>query len=622
MCGIYGLAGNHGGKHPDVEQKRDRLRHRGPDDAGSWVSPDGRVALAHRRLSILDLSPAGHQPMRSEGGRFVITFNGEIYNYMSLKKELDNNCFEFRSHCDTEVILAAYARWGTRCVEKLNGMFAFALYDAGSAGSPPSLFLARDRAGEKPLYYRADQGRFEFASELKALAYGGRLDSQAVNHYLALGYVPGDLCLLEGVRKLPPGHAARLDLSSFRLHTWRYWALPEHAPDAQASADQLADQAGALLLDSVRMRLQSDVPLGVLLSGGIDSSLVVAAAAQCSSTPVKTFTIALPGSSLDESAHAALVARHFSTEHHRLELDASSLSVIDEMAPMVDEPLADSSLLPAFAISRLTRRHVTVALGGDGGDELFGGYSDYPQALADQQRLGMLPCVAFRLGAAIAASLPAGVRGRNRIASLKGGPLQQMIWGSPYFDIALRRRLLHGDFAAGLGTQVDAPEQGLLALFNTGKGPVDRMTRTHFGSILPDDFLVKVDRASMAHSLEMRCPFLDHHLIEFCFSKVPEAWKVSGGQSRRLEMRLARQMLPDTLDLNRKQGFSIPADQWLRAEPPARLAERLDTLPDFIRQDQVRSLLDGLRAGRANGARLFALLMLAMACRNLEAGVQ
>ena len=622
MCGIYGLAGGNGGDRAQLERRRDRLTHRGPDDAGSWLSPDGRVALAHRRLSIIDLSPAGHQPMLSHDGRVVITFNGEIYNYTELKFELEHNGFAFRSHCDTEVILAAYARWGTQCVERLNGMFAFALYDAGSGGTPPSLFLARDRTGEKPLYYRCDEGRFEFASELKALADGGRLDSQAINHYLALGYVPGELSLLQGVKKLPPAHAARLDLSNFRLHTWRYWTLPAHAPDIQATPDELADQAGALLQDSVRMRLQSDVPLGVLLSGGLDSSLVVAAAAQCSGTPVKTFTIALPGSSLDESVHAAVVARHFSTEHHRLELDASSLSVIDEIAPLVDEPLADSSLLPAFAVSRLTRRHVTVALGGDGGDQLFGGYSDYPQALADQQHLGMLPPGAFRMAAAIAACLPAGLRGRNRIASLKGGPLQQIIWGSPYFDASLRKRLLHQDFTARLGAAADAPEQGLLALFDGGKGPVDRMTRTHFGSILPDDFLVKVDRASMAHSLEMRCPFLDHRLIEFCFSKVPEAWKVSGGQARRLEMHLARRMLPDALDLNRKQGFSIPADQWLRAEPPARLAERFDTLPDFIHRGQVRSLLDGLRAGRANGARLFALLMLAVACRNLQVGLQ
>lgn len=622
MCGIYGLAGGDASDRIQLERRRDLLAHRGPDDAGSWMSPDGRVALAHRRLSILDLSPAGHQPMVSSDRRLVITFNGEIYNHQSLRRELEHNGAVFNSHCDTEVILAAYARWGVRCVEKLNGMFAFALYDHGDAGSPPSLFLARDRAGEKPLYYRLGEGRFEFASELKALAATTRLNAQAVNHYLALGYVPGELSLLEGVSKLPPGHAARLDLASLRLDTWRYWQLPAHAADNAASPDELADQAETLLEDSVRIRLQSDVPLGVLLSGGLDSSLVVAAAAQHSQGAVKTFTIALPGSPLDESAHAAIVAQHFCTEHHRLEMDASSLSVLDEIAPLVDEPLADSSLLPAFVVSRLTRKHVTVALGGDGGDELFGGYRDYPQSLADQARWGWLPQSALRLAAGMASYLPAGVRGRNRIASLRGGPLQQIIWGSPYFDITLRQRLLDDDFSTQLGAAIDTPERGLLALFDGGKGPVDRMTRTHFGSILPDDFLVKVDRASMAHSLEMRCPFLDHRLIEFCFSKVPEAWKVSGGESRRLQIRLARRMLPDTLDLNRKQGFSIPVDQWLRAEPRQRLAERFDALPDFIRRDQVHALVRGLHAGRANGSRLFALLMLATACRNLVSAAQ
>jgi len=618
VCGIYGRVGASPIAQGEVERLRDLLSHRGPDDAGCWLSADGRVALAHRRLSIIDLSPAGHQPMLTDDGNMVITFNGEIYNYRSLRLELDNIGYPFSGHSDTEVILAAYRQWGTRCVEHLNGMFAFAIYDAGQAGTGPSLFLARDRAGEKPLYYTLKDRHFEFASELKAISTAPHISAQAVNHYLALGYVPGDLSLLEGVQKLPPAHAARLDLASLRLETWRYWQLPDNRPDAGVRVEDLADQAEALLLDSVRLRLQSDVPLGILLSGGLDSSLVVAAAAQSSSTPVRTFTIAVPGSPLDESAHAATVARHFATDHHRLELDQSSLSVIDELATLVDEPLADSSLLPAYVVSRLTRKHVTVALGGDGGDELFGGYGDYARALADQARFGWLPAAAFRTAAALAAPLAAGVRGRNRIASLRGGPLQQIIWGSPYFDIALRRRILHADLAAQLGTAIDAPELGLLALFESGSNPVDRMTRTHFGSILPDDFLTKVDRASMAHGLEMRCPFLDHRLIEFCFARVPETWKVSGGETRRLQKHLARRMLPPTLDLNRKQGFSIPVDQWLRSETPARLAERFADLPDFISRDEVHALVNGLHAGRANGARLFALMMLAIACRNLK----
>ena len=618
MCGIYGTVDTNPIDPRSVDQRRDLLRHRGPDDAGSWLSPNGHVAFAHRRLSVIDLSPAGHQPMLRDNGRLVITFNGEIYNYLSLRGELERNGMSFRGDSDTEVILAAYDRWGAQCVEKLNGMFAFALYDAGNGQSGPSLFMARDRAGEKPFYYALNGGRFEFASELKSVRATTSLDGQAINHYLALGYIPGELSMLEGVRKLPPAHCARLDLATMRLDTWRYWQLPSNdaAPDSDPA--DLAAQAQALFEDSVRLRLQSDVPLGILLSGGLDSSLVVAAAARASATPVKTFTIALPGSTLDESGYASTVARHFSTDHHRLELDRSSLAVLDEIAPLVDEPLADSSLLPAYVVSRLTRTHVTVALGGDGGDELFGGYRDYPHALADQARFGWLPDAAFDAMGRLAGKLPAGVRGRNRLASLRGGALQQIIWGSPYFDIELRKRILSGDFLGELGGKLDAPEQELLASFRCGSGPVDSMTRTHFHSILPDDYLVKVDRASMAHGLELRCPFLDHRLIEFCFSKVPDIWKANGRESRRLQKLMARNMLPSTLDVNRKQGFSVPIEQWLLAEPPGKLAERMDDLPDFIRRDEVHALIRGLRLGRTNGARLFNLIMLATACRNLR----
>lgn len=620
MCGIYGIVDAGPIDLQRVGRQRDLLRHRGPDDAGIWLSADRHIALAHRRLSVIDLSPAGHQPMLRGNGRLVIAFNGEIYNYLSLRNELEMRGTSFRGNSDTEVILAAYECWGAQCVEKLNGMFAFALYDAGGEHAGPSLFLARDRAGEKPLFYMLKGSRFEFASEPKALDAKPSIDPEAINHYLALGYIPGHLSLLADVLKLPPAHCARLDLATMRLHTWRYWRLPPNDVEPDSDPADLAAQAQALFEDSVRLRLKSDVPVGILLSGGLDSSLVVAAAARASATPVKTFTIALPGSPLDESGYAATVARHFSTDHHRLELDGSSLAVLDEIAPLVDEPLADSSLLPAYVVSRLTRTHVTVALGGDGGDELFGGYRDYPHALADQARFGWLPDAAFDAMGRLAGRLPAGVRGRNRLASLRGGALQQIIWGSPYFDIALRKRIMSRDFLGELGDKLVAPEQELLASFRLGNGPVDSMTRTHFHSILPDDYLVKVDRASMAHGLEMRCPFLDQRLIEFCFSKVPDNWKANGSESRRLQKLMARNMLPSTLDVNRKQGFSVPIEQWLRAESPESLAERMDDLPDLIRRDEVHALIRGLRLGRSNGARLFSLLMLATACRNLQSG--
>jgi asparagine synthase (glutamine-hydrolysing) len=595
-----------------------QMQHRGPDDSGVWVSTDGRVGFAQRRLAVIDLSPLGHQPMHSPDGRFVIVFNGEIYNHQSLKDELMRQGVQFSSQSDTEVLLAAYRMWGEDCLHALNGMFAFAVYDHGTATQPPSLFFARDRAGEKPLYYLHHAGEFHFSSEVKALDHGGRIDLDALNHYLSLGYVPNDMCLFQGVQKLPPAHCGRLNVQTGALDVRRYWALPANHPRMNVDGAELVAQAGALLEDSVRLRLVADVPVGVLLSGGLDSSLVVAAAARVSDAPVDTFTIALPGSSLDEAHHARKIASYFGTRHHVLPLDKPSLSLLDGSAALVDEPIADSSILPAWLVFGLARKHVTVALGGDGGDELFGGYTDYTTAIADQARWGAVPRVGMRIAAAAAAWLPAGVRGRNRIASMRGGPFQQLIWGRPYFDVRLRHRLFTDEAVAALGTRLDAPERFLLSLFERGTDPVDCMTRTHFGSILPDDFLVKVDRASMMHSLEVRAPFLDHRLIEFAFGSVPSHWKVHGQQSRRLERLLAQQWLPPDLDTQRKQGFSIPLNEWLRSEGEQGLLERLEGLPALFNQDEVRSLVRGQMAGRANGGRLFALIMLSIAMKNLQ----
>ena len=595
----------------------DKLAHRGPDGEGMWMSDCGRVALGHRRLSVIDLTNNSQQPMRSKDGRYTIVFNGELYDFVELRSELEALGHQFSSTGDTEVLLTAYATWGEGCLQRLNGMFAFAIHDRGTSAASPSLFFARDRAGEKPFYFSHSRLEFGFASELKALAHGRAINLQALNHYLALGYVPADQCLFEGVHKLPPAHCGRLDLTTRELTTRHYWVLPRNRPSATADGEALADEAGALIEDSVRLRLVADVPVGVLLSGGLDSSLVVGAAARVSSSPVETFTIALPGSPLDEAHHAQRVASHFGTRHHVLPLADASLHLLDGLAPFIDEPIADSSILPAWLVFGMARKHVTVALGGDGGDELFGGYSDYPTSLADAQRWGWVPPAVLRAVAAGAAVLPAGVRGRNRVASLRGGPLQQMIWGRPYFDQQLRRRILRRDAAAALSTGLEAPELFLLGLFHQGEDAVDSMTRTHFGSILPDDFLVKVDRASMAHSLEVRSPFLDHRLIEFAFGRIPSEWKVQGGESRRIQRILGGRWLPKDLDINRKQGFSIPINEWLRSDGERGLMARMEGLPDVIDLDEVRRLVRGHLKGRANGARLFALLMLAIARRNL-----
>lgn len=617
MCGIVGAVNlNASDIQGSIERKLKRMFHRGPDGSGIWHSDCGRVWLGHNRLAVLDLSNAARQPMISDGGRYAIVFNGEIYNYAELRQELEAAGCRFSSTGDTEVILAAYKIWGEDCLQRFNGMFAFAIYDGGAGGGNASLFFARDRAGEKPFYYSKTPSAFHFASELKAMDHSSEIELSSLNFYLALGYVPADRCLFQGVRKLPPAHCGRMDLKSGVLTIRRYWSLPKNAPDRNVTGMELAVQAGDLVKDSVRLRLIADVPVGVLLSGGLDSSLVVAAAAHVSTRPIETFTISLPGSSLDEAQHAQKIASHFGTRHHVLSLDRPSLGHLEQLNPYIDEPIADSSILPAWLVFGLARTQVTVALGGDGGDELFGGYLDYTTSLTDRRRWGWVPAPALGAIAGLAGQLPAGVRGRNRFASLRQGPLRQMIWGRPYFDTQLRQRVLTPEAAAELGDGLDAPELFLSALFDQGTDPVDCMTRTHFGSILPDDFLVKVDRASMVHSLEVRAPFLDHRLIEFAFEKVPSQWKVHGGESRRLQQMLARQWLPSGLDVKRKQGFSIPINEWLRSEGERGLMARMDGLPTVIDMQEVQSLVRGHLAGRANGGRLFALIMLAIAMRN------
>lgn len=617
MCGIYGVTRLDAIVNVDIfNRQRDLLAHRGPDDAGFWLSADGRVALGHRRLSVIDLSSAGHQPMVSKDGRHAIVFNGELYNYRQLRAELQEQGLRFHGDSDTEVMLLAYRAWGEGCLDRFNGMFSFVIYDCGDSASAPSLFFARDRVGKKPFYYSFDDKNFEFASELKAISHGGEVSLTSLNYYFALGYIPGERCFIEGVKKLLPAHAGRLNLSSFKLNIWQYWQLPANQGDVGASGEVLADQVETLLNDAVSLRMASDVPLGVLLSGGLDSSLIAAIAARKSSSPIKTFTFSLPGSKLDEAAYAQCVANYLSTDHHVFELTMPSLADLEEIARFIDEPLADSSLIPSYLIAKLARQHVTVVLGGDGGDELFGGYSDYSLALSVRQYLGWVPHSILACVSYFAGLLPAGIKGRNRLVSLRGGALEQQIWGSPYFDIALRKRLFKPDQVHRLGSGIEEPEQLLLSLFHKGKDAVDCMTRSHFGSILPDDFLVKVDRASMSVGLEARTPFLDYRLVEFAFSKIPSIWKVRNGETRLVERILGKRMLPPQLDVRRKQGFSIPLDDWMRNDKCNMVRACIPYLPNCINRDEVERLISGLFRGRANGARLYALLVLGIAMKN------
>jgi asparagine synthase (glutamine-hydrolysing) len=615
MCGLVGKVSWSNPVVPaHVAALRDRIAYRGPDDAGLWVDPEQRVVLGHRRLSIIDLSSAGHQPMLSSCGRYVVVFNGEIYNYLEVRSELQRLGVGFRGAGDTEVILEAYRRWGTDCLTRLNGMFALALWDRGSDQEPPRLFIARDRVGKKPFYFAHAGRTFSFASELKALDHAGNMDLRALNFYLALGYIPNNLCLRSGAQKLRPAEAGLFDPISGRLKLWSYWSPPANAANPASGIEDLANEAQALLTDAVRLRMRADVPIGVLLSGGTDSSLITAIAAGMSSGPIKTFTVSFPGTAYDEAGRAAVIARHFGTDHCVLPVGRPSLDVMQTLARDIDEPIGDSSFLPTYLVSRLTRQHVTVALGGDGGDELFAGYPHYADVPRDVMRY--LPRGPLALASRLAAMLPAGIKGRNRLQSLRGGASQSVAWGSPYFDVDLRRRILSPDAVQALGSSIDAPERWRLDLLSRGADAVDRMTRADFLSVLPDDYLVKIDRASMLASLEMRAPLLDYKLVEFAFGRLPSIFKAHRGETRKIERVLARRLLPEAHDSERKQGFSIPLDGWLRESNGAIVEEVRGDLPGFINQAEMKGLMEGHRRGRANGSRLFSLVMLALANRN------
>jgi asparagine synthase (glutamine-hydrolysing) len=612
MCGIVGyVSTNRPFPHPLLLQMRDTLRHRGPDDAGAWWSDDGLVALGHRRLAIIDLSAAGRQPMADSSGRLQIVFNGEIYNYQEVRRELETRHHVFRTATDTEVILEAYLEWGDDCLRRLNGMFALALYDQ----TRRRLLLARDRAGEKPLFYRHANGALTFASELKALLADPScprvLDPEALDFYLAFGYVPGDRCLLSGIQKLPQGHAAVFDLSSGEARISRYWELPQpaHAPIQQD--DDLVAELEAILLDSVRLRLIADVPVGIMLSGGVDSSLVVAMASRVSSRRVKTFNISFPGyGAFDEAPYAREVARHFDTEHVELAAEMATLDLLPELARQYDEPIADSSMVPTYLVSRLIRREATVALGGDGGDELFGGYWQHTWVQQQARMGGWIPKPAKRLArSAVSKFLPVGTKGRNYLFGLTADWPMNIVQFNMFFDADARHRLL-----APLGAarpRGGAPETYKAGLCADRETPLQQATTLDFRTYLVDDILVKVDRASMLCSLEVRAPFLDPRLIEFAFGKVPDRLRATAHERKILSRKLAERLLPRTLDLRRKQGFALPMRKWLKGDWGRYIEDVLTGgEADLFDRRIVRQLLAGQRGGFSNMQRLFALTMI------------
>jgi asparagine synthase (glutamine-hydrolysing) len=568
MCGIAGFIG--AGDQDDIQRMTARLTHRGPDDEGYWRDPPGRVFLGHRRLSILDLA-GGHQPMTMADGELAVVFNGEIYNFLELRAELRAAGHAFVSErSDTEVLLHGYREWGTALTGRLNGMWAFALYDRRQR----ALFCSRDRFGKKPFFYAQQNGTFAFASEASALlrhrALRAELSSGALKKYFAYGYVPAPLSLYSGVAKLAPGCSLVYRPGAGEPQLWRHWEFRIGTPDERPPGDERewSEELLRLLRAAVRRRLVADVPVGVFLSGGIDSSTVAALAAQeLGPDRVRTFSIGFDEESFDESTHAARVARHLRTSH---QLEMLSLERARELLPEIvarlDEPLGDSSLLPTYLLSRFARRHVTVALGGDGADELFAGYAPF-QALAPASwYLRLLPRPLHRGIELLVSSLPVS-HGYMSLEfrlkrTLRGLRYPQKLW-NPVWMSALEP----GELAELFGEPVDIEEvfsEAIEAWDGSRQAdPVDRTLEYYTRLYLQNGILTKIDRASMLNSLEVRSPFLDREVVDFA-RRIPARSKLCFGRTKHLLRTAVAGLLPDSILKRSKQGFAVPIAKWFR----------------------------------------------------------
>jgi asparagine synthase (glutamine-hydrolysing) len=630
MCGIAGVI--------SADVRADELRarardmastlcHRGPDDEGVWIDEDQGVAFGHRRLSVIDLSEHGHQPMASRSGRHVITFNGEIYNYLAIRRDLEGKGVQFHGDSDTEVLLEAIERWGLmEALSRANGMFALAVWDRRER----QLFLARDRIGEKPLYYTTAGTSFMFSSTMRALhaAPGFRsvIDRGSLSLFMRHSYVPSPYSIFEGVAKLAPGTVLRIDPQAPHAGSRpvAYWSAKEAAEAGQAARwkptpEEAADALEALLRDSARLRMVADVPLGAFLSGGIDSATVVAMMQAESSRPVRTFTVGFGESRYDESARARAVAAHLGTEHTELRVSASEAqAVIPRIPDIWDEPFADSSQIPTFLVSQLARRSVTVALSGDGGDELFGGYERYllferlwrrldpvpgpVRTLAGSVIRAIPPSSWDRLATSRAPLIPAGLRrpGTGAKAHRFAAALQH---GAP--EGAYRQLVSLCDDPASLVPGGAEPPTALTdpTRWAALDSPVARMMHLDIVSYLPDDILTKVDRASMAVGLEARVPILDHRIVEFAHA-LPMELKVRDGVGKQVLRDVLRRYVPPELTEGPKMGFGVPIGAWLRGPLQGWASELLE--PDRLRDEgylspgPVAAMWEDHLAGRAD----------------------
>lgn len=568
MCGIAGRINYRTGAPVRAEGMAGMChltRHRGPDAQGVWT--DGHVGLGHRRLAVIDLSEAAGQPFHSVDRQLTIVFNGEIYNFEAIRRELEKRGCAFATHSDTEVILQAYRVFGTGCLTHFRGMFAFAIWDHQAQ----RLFAARDRVGKKPLYYREDADGFAFASEPKAFlaetSFRAEPDAAALGDYLSFQYVPAPASAFRGLKRLPPGHY--LILENGRLQIERYWRL-RFAPKLSMTNEEAEAEVLERLREAVRLRLISDVPLGAFLSGGVDSSLIVALMAEVGSGPVNTFSIGFEEPEYNELPFAKRVAEHLGTRHHELVVRPDAVGILPRLVWHYNEPYADSSAVPTFYVAEMARKHVTVALNGDGGDEAFAGYDRYAASLV-ASRIDHLPPAVRRTSARAARVLRGGPPRslRNRLvrfaeAAADSRERRYARWMF-HFDQAQKQELCTPEFLAASGAR-DSTD-ALAAAFAESEATsfLDTLQDVDIRTYLPDDLLVKVDIATMAFGLESRSPLLDHEVLE-CAVRLPESYRLQGLQKKRLLRQIARRYVPADVIDRPKAGFGVPIDRWFRNE--------------------------------------------------------
>lgn len=624
MCGIAGIVSTDRGAQQDGESIRkmcDAIVHRGPDDDGYYVYEG--AGLGMRRLSIIDLS-GGKQPIHSEDSSVWVVYNGEIYNFPELRRGLESRGHRFYTHSDTEVIVHLYEEMGADCVRELRGMFALALWDDRRR----SLLLARDRLGKKPLHYALDGDRLLFGSEIKSLIAAApklaEVDREALLYYFQFGYIPDPFTAFRPIRKLPPGHLLEFEGGKVRVRS--YWDLPRFGTLDPKSETECLDELERRLEEAVRIRLISDVPLGALLSGGVDSSIIVALMAR-NSPRVKTFSIGFPHEDFSETTHARAVAEQFGTDHHEFVVNPDFNQTLDKVTRMLEEPFADASILPTYHVSRLARQHVTVVLSGDGGDEMYAGYDRYRNNL-QRHAFDLLPAwVGRAYRNYLYPNLPHGMRGRNFVYNASLGVRDRYIDGVSYLPPDLREQSVFSkDFLAFAAAQRSPAE--LYRSYYDNAPADDDLSRTQYldaKTYMTADVLAKVDRMSMAASLEVRCPLLDHEFVEWSTSLAPR-WKLHMGQSKYALKKLAERLGVPARTIHRpKQGFAMPLVHWFRNELKGGIGDILlepRTLErGYFKGAGVRSMLEEhWRGRRDHSGSLWILLMFELWHRNfLEA---